>query len=81
MVCVHTCAYCGFEHTYLIIKCVCIIFCVLFHSVTNCYITVPLFCLNEECTMRKVVSFSIILFFQSDSSLNKTIKDDLVLNK
>ena len=53
----------------------------LFYSVTNCYITVPLFCLNEECTMGKVVSFSIILFSQSDSSLNKTIKDDLVQNK
>ena len=50
----------------------------LFHSVTNCYITVPLFCLNEERTIERVVSFSIILFSQSNSSLNKTVKDNLV---
>ena len=53
----------------------------LFYSVTNCYRTVPLLCLNRECTMGKVVSFSIILFSQSNSSLNRTNKDDLVRNK
>ena len=35
----------------------------LFYSVTNCYIAVPLFCLNRDCTMEKVTSFSIICIF------------------